>query len=140
MDCELPESDLALHVGEYHGYDLDNDPPELRAKGWHVGENEEFPRDIVVLSAILKGPGTIFMRLSYDIHDPEGVYVFLDDALVLHHLPKDDKKEDLDADGIWIQYNPDVVLKIKGRWLELYQFKVYCPGKQWDSIFVDRQR
>ena len=121
----MPDSDLALHVGEHHGHDLDNDPPELRAKGWHVEINDEFPNDVVELSAILKGPGTIFMKLSA----PKGVNISLDDAQVLNHVPKDDKKEDLDADGIYIRYNPDVVLSIKGRHLELYKFLVYCPGR-----------
>ena len=121
----MPESDLALHVGEHHGNDLDNDPPELRAKGWHVGENDEFPYDVVELSAILKGPGTIFMKLSA----PKGVNISLDDAQVLHLPPKDDKLHDLDSDGIYIRYNPDVVLRITGRHLELYKFLVYCPGR-----------
>ena len=125
-------------MGEHHGHDLDNDPNELREKGWQVGENDQFPYDIVELNATLEGPGTIFMRLSYDIHDPEGVYVFLDDALVLHYRPKEDEEFRPDSDGIWIQYNPDVVLRIKGRYLEIYEFQVFCPGKLFDSIFIDR--
>ena len=130
----MPESDLALHVGEHHGHDLDNDPNELRAKGWQVGENDQFPYDVVELNATLEGPGTIFMRGSAQ----KGVDIFLDDALVLHHVPKDDEEFRPDSDGIWIQYNPDVVLSIKGRHLEIYEFLVFCPGKLLDSIFVDR--
>ena len=125
LDCELPEEDLALHVGEHHGHDLDNDPPELRKKGWHVRENDKFPYDVVELVAELKGPGTIFMTLSA----PKGVNISLEFAQVLRHLPKDDEKEDLDSDGIYIPYNQNVLLSITGRYLELYKFLVYCPGK-----------
>ena len=121
----MPESDLALHVGEHHGHDWDNDPDELKEKGWYVGKNNTFPHDVVELKANLKGPGTIFMKLSA----PKGVNIFLDDAQVLHHQPKDDKKEDLDWDGIYIRYNPDVVLRITGRYLTLYKFRVTCPGR-----------
>lgn len=124
-DCDIPEADCALEVGKHTkgSYDLDNDERELIEKGWRVKTHEEGPWDVYELSATLRGPGTMHIRLS----SQGEVNIYLDDALAFRG--KDDENNDLNGEGLWIQYNPNVELTIKGKFLSIYEFEVTCPGK-----------